>query len=47
MFLIVVLQGAGYHLLLDFSRRLKIKNKSDLSHLGDLSDILQGHFDEK
>ena len=40
--------GGGYHLLADFSCRPKTKKKVTLiSHLGVLSDILRGHFDEK
>ena len=37
----------GGNPLENFSLSLQNQKKSDLSHLGDLSDILRGHFDEK
>ena len=37
----------GYHPLENFSLSPKNQKESDLSHLGDLSDILYSHFDEK
>ena len=45
--LILILPRGGYHLYQEFSLSPPNQKESDLSHLGDLSDILRGHFDEK
>ena len=40
-------KGSGYHLLAEFFPVALRSKRNDLSHLGDLSDILRSHFDEK
>ena len=40
-------KGGGYRPLPDFSLSPQNQKESDLSHLGDLSDILRNHFNEK
>ena len=45
--LTLVLRGLVTTTLENFSLSPKNQKESDLSHPGDLSDILRGHFDEK
>ena len=39
-------KGCAYHPLANFLLSSQTQSESDLRHLGDLSDMRRGHFDE-